>query len=127
MASMSLRSKLSIFSGLICILYLYHVRHSSVVFQLGTAGPVSSDSDGLFGLTGSKRHPIEILIGQARARHADMVKRQSKTQEEAIREYKKRYSREPPPGFDHWYKAAVEADSPIIDEYDTAMAAFEPF
>lgn len=127
MASISLRFKLFMLSGLICVIYFYHVRNSGALFPLATLGSAPSRHGGLFGLTGSKKHPIELLVEQARAKHANMVSRQSKNLGEAITEYKNRYSREPPPGFDHWYKAAVEARSPIIDEYDTVMAGFEPF
>lgn len=127
MAVTSLYSKLFIFFGLLILLYFYHAPSSRALFPLGFLGPTSPRHTGLLGLTGSKKHPIELLVEQARAKHANMVNRQSKTLEEAILEYKRRYSREPPPGFDQWYKAAVEANVPIVDEYDTIMAAFEPF
>ena len=127
MTSMFLCSKLFIFFGLTSLLYFYHVRSSGALFPLGTAGSALSKHNGLLGLTGNKKHPIELLVEHAKAEHTNLVNRQSKTLQEAITEYKRRYSREPPPGFDHWYKAAVEANVPIIDEYDTVMAAFEPF
>ena len=56
-----------------------------------------------------------------------MLNRQPKTLEKAIIEYKRRDSREPPPGFEKWYKAAVDAKVPNIDAYDTVMAVCEPF
>lgn len=127
MASMSMHSKFFIFFGLICFLYLYHVHNSGASFPRGFVSLTPSTHNGLLSLTSSKKHPIELLVEQAKAKHVKMVDRQSKTLEEAITEYKRRYSRNPPPGFDHWYKAAVEANVPIIDEYDTIMAAFEPF
>lgn len=127
MPSMSVYSKLFILFGLVCILYLYNAHSAGTSFPLGFTGPAAFTQNGLFGLTGSKKHPIELLVEQAKAKHANMVSRQSKSLEEAITEYKRRYSRNPPLGFDHWYKAAVEANVPIIDEYDTTMAAFEPF
>ena len=127
MASMSLCSKLFIFFGVISILYFYHVRNSGALSPLGTAGSAPSKQNGLLGLTGSKKHPIELLVEHARVKHVNMVNRQSKTLDQAVTEYKRRYSREPPPGFHHWYKAAVDANVPIVDEYDTVMAAFEPF
>ncbi|KAL8874697.1 MAG: hypothetical protein Q9198_006856 [Flavoplaca austrocitrina] len=56
-----------------------------------------------------------------------MVERQSKSLPEAIQEYQRRYQREPPPGFDRWYKMAVEANVTLIDEYDLLMQDLEPF
>lgn len=127
MKSISLCSKLFIVFGIISILYFFYVKLSAAPFLLETAGSARSKHNGLFGLTGSKQHPIELLAEKAKVKHADMLKRQSKTLEEAIIEYRRRYSREPRPGFDNWYKAAVEANVSIIDEYDTVIAAFEPF
>ena len=34
-----------------------------------------------------------------------MLERQSKTHEDAVKEYKRRYGRKPPKGFDHWWDA----------------------
>lgn len=56
-----------------------------------------------------------------------MVESQSKSLEEAIATYKKRYHREPPPGFDDWYHLAIESNATVIDEYDSVMAMFEPY
>lgn len=116
MKSISHCSKLFIVFGIISILYLSYVKLSAAPFLLKTAGSAPSKHNGLFGLTGSKQHPIELLVKKAKVKHADMLKRQSKTLEEAIIEYRRRYSRKPPPGFDNWYKAAVDANVSIIDE-----------
>ena len=94
---------------------------------MGTKRSTLSIHNGLLSLINTRQHPIELLVEHAKAKHANMHKRQSKTLDEAVTEYKRRYSREPPPGFDQWYKAAVDANVAIIDEYDTVMAAFEPF
>ena len=115
------------FFGIISILYFSYVKLSIASYSLKTTGSAPSNHNGLYGLIGSKKHPIELLVETAKARHAKMLERQSKTLEEAVTEYRRRYSREPPPGFDNWYKAAVDANVSIIDEYDAVMAAFEPF
>ncbi len=127
MTSTSLRLKLFVLFSLSVVLHLYYVRHSATLFQLGTKRSTLSRHNGLLSLTNNRQHPIELLVERAKAKHANMLKRQSKTLDEAVTEYKRRYSREPPPGFDQWYKAAVDANVAIIDEYDTVMAAFEPF
>lgn len=129
MRSASLYSRLLIFFGIsiISILCFSYLRLSTALFPLEFARSTPSIRNGLFHLTGSQQHPIELLVKKAKAKHANMLKRQSKTLEEAVTEYKRRYRRNPPPGFDKWYKAAVDANVLVIDEYDTVMAALDPF
>lgn len=50
----------------------------------------------------SVRHPILDLINNATKQWEDKLARQSKTLEEAVREYKRRHGRKPPRGFDDW-------------------------
>jgi hypothetical protein len=47
-------------------------------------------------------HPIYQLLYKGERRWKDMLRRRSKTLEEAVEEYKRRYGRNPPRGFDHW-------------------------
>lgn len=49
-----------------------------------------------------ERHPILELIDNAEKKWDALVKRQSKTLREAVQEYKRRYKRNPPKGFDKW-------------------------
>ena len=48
------------------------------------------------------RHPISVLIERAEKRWKDKVARQSRTLSQAVSEYKRRYRRNPPKGFDDW-------------------------
>lgn len=48
------------------------------------------------------RHPISVLIERAEKRWKDKVAKQSRTLGEAVAEYKRRYRRNPPRGFDDW-------------------------
>lgn len=48
------------------------------------------------------RHPIQVLIERAEKRWKDKVARQSRTLSQAVAEYKRRYRRNPPRGFDDW-------------------------
>ena len=92
-----------------------------------TSDPVK---DGVFGFISpikGHKHPIETLVDDARRRHTLIVESQSKSLSEAIANYRKRYSREPPPGFDDWYHAAVALNATIIDDYDSVMTMFEPY
>ena len=49
-----------------------------------------------------ERHPILELIENAERKWDALVERQSKTLQEAVAEYKVRYQRNPPKGFDIW-------------------------
>ena len=48
-------------------------------------------------------HPILELIKNAEDKWQKKLERASKTLEEAVVEYKRRYKRAPPKGFDDWY------------------------
>ena len=72
-------------------------------------------------------HPIELLVKEANEEFKSMVKGQSKTLPDAIAEYERRYHMEPPPGFDLWFKLAVESNCTIVDNFDTVMQTLEPF
>lgn len=84
-------------------------------------------SFGSLSSTSGHKHPVELLVEHARRRFTRMVESQSKSLEQAIANYKKRYNREPPPGFDEWYRVAVELNATIIDDYDTVMTSLEPY
>ncbi|GAA6001303.1 hypothetical protein JCM10207_006599 [Rhodosporidiobolus poonsookiae] len=64
------------------------------------------------------RHPIEVLIERAEKKWKDKVARQSRTLSEAVREYKQRYRRNPPKGFDDWWRFCEENNVQLRDEYD---------
>lgn len=49
-----------------------------------------------------EQHPILELIANAEKKWDELQKRQSKTLKEAVAEYKRRYMRNPPKGFDKW-------------------------
>ena len=52
---------------------------------------------------------------------------QSKTLKEAVAEYRRRYQRAPPKGFDEWWKFANKHDVKTTDEYDGLMNDLKPF
>ncbi|KAF2222814.1 hypothetical protein BDZ85DRAFT_262508 [Elsinoe ampelina] len=126
-------------------------------FWAARSSHVSSVTDGRFGLQGVKAiaaswqgkavkgmpllngavydedvtdpewHPIKVLHEAALAKYHEMLNRQSKTLEEAVEEYIRRYGRNPPPGFDEWYQFAKGRNSRIIDDYDLLNENMEPF
>ncbi len=56
-----------------------------------------------------------------------MVEKQSRTLNEARREYKRRYERDPPLGFDRWYEMTIASNATVVDNFDTIVNALEPF
>jgi hypothetical protein len=56
-----------------------------------------------------------------------LLQKQSTTLEEAASEYKLRYSRSPPKGFDKWWQFAKANNVQLVDEYDTIMRDIEPY
>lgn len=85
------------------------------------------DETGILGLTKNARHPIELLVKEANQKFWEMTKRQSRSSKEAVNEYRRRYKREPLPGFNKWCNAAVKSNTTVNDNFDTIMAAFEPY
>jgi len=72
-------------------------------------------------------HPIPKLMADARETYDQKVKKQSKTLAEAVAEYRRRYKRDPPKGFDQWFEFAKENNAIMIDEYDQLMRDLEPY
>ena len=52
---------------------------------------------------GTIEHPIHALIANASVTWQNLLSKQSKTLQEAVAEYKRRYNRNPPKGFDKWW------------------------
>jgi hypothetical protein len=55
----------------------------------------------------SKVHPIYQLIRDAREAWDTKLAKQSRSLQEAVETYRRRYSRPPPKGFDRWWKYVV--------------------
>ncbi|WVR08430.1 hypothetical protein IAU60_005485 [Kwoniella sp. DSM 27419] len=72
-------------------------------------------------------HPIYQLIHDARQEWDEKVARQSKTLKEAVDEYKRRYRRNPPRGFDKWWDYVCANNIPLPDEYDQIHKDLLPF
>ncbi|KAI9849462.1 MAG: capsule-associated protein CAP1 [Sclerophora amabilis] len=75
----------------------------------------------------SNFHPINQLINHAEKELDNVKSRQSKSLEEAVTEYRRRYGLPPPPNFDKWYEFAVKNGVQLIDEYDTIHDSLLPF
>jgi hypothetical protein len=72
-------------------------------------------------------HPIPKLMVDAREEFEAKIKRQSRTLEQAVAEYTRRYNRGPPKGFDLWFEFAMANNAVIIDEYDQLISDLNPF
>ena len=66
-------------------------------------------------------------MADAKARHSALLQSQSQTLDEAVVEYRRRYKRPPPRGFDSWFNIAKSQNVVIIDNFDTITKSFEPF
>ncbi|GJN90525.1 hypothetical protein Rhopal_003536-T1 [Rhodotorula paludigena] len=72
-------------------------------------------------------HPITHLISRAEEEWDDLLRRQSQTLEQAVEEYKRRYGRNPPVGFDSWWRFAMQNRVILVDEYDQIDNDILPF
>ncbi|CDZ97802.1 Endoplasmic reticulum protein EP58, contains filamin rod domain and KDEL motif [Phaffia rhodozyma] len=75
----------------------------------------------------ASQHPIYQLIDSAKKEWDSKLKRQSKTLGEAVREYRRRYGRPPPKGFDKWWDYVQEHDVILPDEYNLIMHDLKPY
>ncbi|KAF3143705.1 F-actin-capping protein subunit beta [Orbilia oligospora] len=106
---------------LICLIIGIFLHIRSYLFQ------VLSSEAAYISNTVKASHPIEKLILQNYRKHQNFLNRQSKTPEEAIKVYKKRYQRDPPPGFSKWVRYALAHNSTVIDDYDMIEERIAPF
>ncbi|KAG6248002.1 hypothetical protein E4U24_002888 [Claviceps purpurea] len=72
-------------------------------------------------------HPVEHLSQTAEHEFRATLDRQSKTLEEAVKEYRRRYKLAPPPHFDKWVEFAMENKVQLVDEFDTIHELMTPF
>ncbi|GAA5975950.1 hypothetical protein JCM11641_002847 [Rhodosporidiobolus odoratus] len=72
-------------------------------------------------------HPILTLVKRAEDDWNRKVRKQSKTLKEAVQEYRRRYRRNPPRGFEKWWVYAKANRVILVDEYDQIQKDLEPF
>jgi len=82
---------------------------------------------GLAYYTPGSLHPIPGLIKEAAKIWKAKIESQSTTLEEGINEYRRRHGRQPPRGFDKWYRWAREKKVQLPDEYDQIFRDLTPF
>ncbi|GAA6036975.1 hypothetical protein JCM8097_005487 [Rhodosporidiobolus ruineniae] len=74
-----------------------------------------------------EEHPIHGLMREAQEKWDEKKRNEKKTCEEAMEEYKRRYGRNPPEGFQHWWFWAKSNKVQLLDEYDSINQHIEPF
>lgn len=72
-------------------------------------------------------HPIWQLSKDAEKALEETLQKQSKSLEQAVEEYRRRYGIPPPPNFDKWYQFAKSKGVQLIDEYDSIHQSLTPF
>ncbi|PFH51623.1 glycosyltransferase family 90 protein [Amanita thiersii Skay4041] len=82
---------------------------------------------GLLEVNENGSHPIYELVEKAEKEWNEKLQRASKTLEDAVKEYRRRYRRLPPKGFDLWWSYVVEHNVQLPDEYDQIYHDIEPF
>jgi hypothetical protein len=84
-------------------------------------------STGLLTVSPEGPHPIFELTRRARKRWTEKLARASKTLPQAVREYRRRYNRHPPRGFDDWWAYVQKHNIQLPDEYDAIHDDLEPY
>ncbi|CCF43253.1 hypothetical protein CH063_03026 [Colletotrichum higginsianum] len=77
--------------------------------------------------SGTGSHPMWHLMTSAEKDFQDTLRRQSKTLEDAVKEYRRRYGIPPPPNFDKWFDFAKANGVQLIDEFDMINEMLTPF
>lgn len=75
----------------------------------------------------SLAHPVHQLVAQANGDFQTVLARQSRSLNDAVAEYRRRYKIPPPPHFDKWYNFAKKKGVELIDEYDMIYHSLLPF
>ncbi|KAG8907344.1 Glycosyltransferase Family 90 domain containing protein [Tulasnella sp. 403] len=84
-------------------------------------------TDGLVQVNLGGSHPIYDLIQHSEKRWRQKMNNSSRTFREAVEEYRRRYHRMPPKGFDKWWHYVLEHNIQLPDEYDQIAQDLEPF
>ncbi|KAK0449629.1 glycosyl transferase family 90-domain-containing protein [Desarmillaria tabescens] len=84
-------------------------------------------SNGLLEVNPEGPHPIYQLIEFSEKKWEAKLQRASKTLDEAVVEYERRYKRAPPRGFDKWWEYVEKHNVQLPDEYDQIYRDLEPY
>ncbi|WYZ41661.1 hypothetical protein EsH8_V_000556 [Colletotrichum jinshuiense] len=81
-----------------------------------------------FNASDADANPIDWLIHDARTKQAAILQERSRTLHNAARRYRERRGRHPPPGFQEWFRHAMDTDAIIVEEFfDRIYDDLRPF
>ncbi|KAF9450823.1 glycosyltransferase family 90 protein [Macrolepiota fuliginosa MF-IS2] len=89
--------------------------------------PHNYRSDGVLEVSSSASHPIHDLIAQAENKWHSKQNIASRNIQQAFYEYRRRYGRFPPKGFDKWWEYVEQHNVQLPDDYDQIWHDIEPF
>lgn len=98
----------------------------------GRGGQVSLDqgngekhkvlANGMLETNPAAPHPIYQLVRDAQARWEKKLAKASRSLPEAVGEYRRRYGRDPPAGFEAWWAYVKQKNVQLPDEYDQIVS-----
>ncbi|KAF5366447.1 hypothetical protein D9758_009723, partial [Tetrapyrgos nigripes] len=95
--------------------------------SLSALGNHTYRDDGLLEVNQDGAHPIFELVERAQREWDDKLARASRTLQEAVEEYRRRYKRKPPRGFERWWAYVKKHHVLLPDAYDAIYEDLEPF
>lgn len=75
-------------------------------------------ADGMLETNPAAGHPIYQLVADAKKRWDDKLAKASRSLPHAVGEYRRRYGRDPPAGFEAWWAYVKQKNVQLPDEYD---------
>lgn len=116
----------------VCVLLVRHASGAQY-YRLAPKAPSlfevqpSSTPLGSIPIDLKKGHPAAQLINAAETEFQQLLNRQSKSLDQAVREYRRRNGIAPPPHFDKWFEFAQRRNVVMIDEFDTINQMLLPY
>ncbi|KAI3542531.1 capsular associated protein [Colletotrichum abscissum] len=70
-----------------------------------------------FNASNADANPIDWLIHDARTKQAAVLQKRSRTLHNAAQRYRERRGRHPPPGFQEWFRSAMDTDAIVVEDF----------
>lgn len=83
-------------------------------------------ANGLMGTNPDAGHPIYQLVADAKKRWEGKLAKASRSLPQAVGEYRRRYGRDPPAGFEAWWNYVKQKNVKLPDEYDQIVSSQVP-
>ncbi|PBP24926.1 capsule associated protein [Diplocarpon rosae] len=109
-----------VLSLLILFSYLYSRKHTTLHPDAPTRWPGAHNDARPVALPFPEQedsHPVLALIGHAERHFEQVLAKETLTLTAAARRYRERRGRQPPPGFDKWWKYAKQNNAIIIEDF----------